>query len=129
MIKKMPDQEIFDEVFKICRQFTENVFDHRPATETAYPFVDIGATYTTHLPTKTAIKGTVTIDLNVWGLAQQRKAVSDIANQIFLSALALRETPNYFVSTSIQASTITTREDNTTNTRLWRGMLSLSINF
>lgn len=129
MIKKMPDQEIFDEVYKLCRRFTENVFDHRPANETSYPFVDIGATYITNFPTKSAIKGTVTIDLNVWGMAQQRKSVSDLANQIFLASLEMRETPNYFISTDIQSSTITLREDNSTNTRLWRGMLSLSINF
>ncbi|NBA61814.1 phage capsid protein [Enterococcus mundtii] len=89
----------------------------------------MGATYTTNFPTKSAIKGMVTIDLNVWGLAQQRKSVSDLANQIFLASLEMRETPNYFISTDIQSSTITLREDNSTNTRLWRGMLSLSINF
>ena len=124
-----PEQDIFDAVFVIAKKHCDKVYDVRPMDDVGYPFVDFGYTQTLNQPTKTAIKGFVTLEVNVWGLFDQRKAISDIVNGIFLDAVKMRHTKDYAVSVDIQASNIRMLEDTSTNTRLKRAVLELQISF
>lgn len=124
-----PEQEIFDEVFKIARKHCERVYDVRPMKEADYPFVDLGPTQTLTQPNKNTIKGFVIVEVNVWGLPKHRNEISTILNNILLEAVKMRYTESYAVYTDIQASNIRMQEDNSTNTRLKRGILELQISF
>lgn len=126
---KMPDQEIFDEIYKLCKSLLSDTYDVRPMTEVNYPFIDLGGSQLVNRPTKTAIKGSVIQEVNVWGTVKQRKQVSDLIHQIFLEAVKIRHTPNYAVSVDIQQSNIQMQDDTSTNTRLIRGILELTIQF
>lgn len=86
---KSPAQELYDWFFDLsANQWQLTTYDHLPLENepTPYPFVLIGSTVLASDATKTSLEGVFTQTVDIWGLGEQRLAVSDLANR-FLRAV------------------------------------------
>lgn len=122
MIKKTWDQFIFDEMYKRSLLLKYPTYDYKPADETAYPFVEMENTTTGYNQNKSSIRGSVDIRINVWGLAKQRKQVSEMATELINSATTI---DGWKVDFNQSSNVL--MDDNTTNTLLKRAKLELKL--
>lgn len=90
----IPEQELFDMVYQKALDLGYTVYDHLPleSENAPYPFVNLGDTQLIPIATKTGLRGTATITLNVWGngesryqVAQMIQALSNIGNGYLLT--------------------------------------------
>lgn len=122
---KTRDQSLFDEMFGRCESLGYDVFDYKPLNKVNYPFVEFESTEIIHSANKTSVKGTVVLIVSVWGLQKKRKQVSHMAAAIFNAALRLQQTEGYHWGINTQTSTISLRDDTSTNTPLKRAIITL----
>lgn len=125
----MPDQDIYDEVYKLSQSLGYDTYPSKPMSSVPYPFVELGSTSIINEPNKSFINGTVVQEINVWGTERQRKEVSDMVNTLFLEFIKLRKSSNFAIRTNINDTNIQIMEDTSTNNKLYRGFLSLYVKF
>jgi hypothetical protein len=81
---KSPQQELYDWVYELAQQQGCEVFDHLPmqSENAAYPFILVGNSVYTPAHTKFSLNGVITQTVDVWGNANQRLVVSNLANAL-----------------------------------------------
>lgn len=126
---KEPTQQIFDAIYKASDGLGYRTYDFKPMNEVGYPFVELGNAQIVPLPTKTTILGRVVIQVNIWGLGTRRREVSDMTNRLYTAIRKIKHTDSLLWSVDVEASNIEIRQDTTTNTPLYRGILDLEIKF
>ena len=120
---KTRDQALFDSVYAIIMP-RYKVYDYKPMTQVAYPFVELESTQTLHETTKSHIRGSVVLILSVWGLQRNRKQVSDIAEWIMENTKQFTA-QGYSWHLDFSSSSVDIKDDTTTNTPLKRARLML----
>lgn len=80
----VPEQELFDQLYIESDRLGFDTYDHLPLrTENAkYPFVVIGDTQQIPINYRTAIGGTFTVTLHIWGDGESRYTVSNMMERL-----------------------------------------------
>lgn len=122
MMKSL-DQEIFDKVFGVSASngyITQNRLPEESSP--ANPFVVIGEVQITSKKTNSKLLGKAFVTMNVWGT--KRKEVSNVVQDLTVLTRFL-ELNNHYLTQDINASYYRVREDTSTPSVLWRGMIFL----
>ena len=124
---KSLDQAIHDKLWMVSAGFVgnDNVFEHRPMTETAYPFIDFQDFQTNFDGTKNGLTATASATINVWDTEDNRKNVSDICNDLIRQLLTMREFYGYPVALKFGGTNFTITKDTTVKPYIWRGLINL----
>lgn len=124
---KSLDQAIHDKLWSVSAEFVgnNNVFEYRPMTETAYPFIDFQDFQTNFDGTKNGLTATASVTINVWDKEENRKNVSDICNDLIRQLLTMREFYGYPVSLKMSGTNFRIIKDTTVKPYIWRGLINL----
>ena len=124
---KSLDQAIHDKLWSVSAGFVgnKNVFEHRPMTETAYPFIDFQDFQTNFDSTKNGLTATASATINVWDTEDNRKIVSDICNDLIRQLLTTREFYGYPVAIKMSGTSFRIIKDTTVKPYIWRGLINL----
>lgn len=124
---KSLDQAIHDKLWLVSAGFVgnNNVFEYRPMTETAYPFIDFQDFQTNLDGTKNGLTATASVTINVWDTEDNRKKVSDICNELIRQLLTMREFYGYPVALKFSGTNFTITKDTTVKPYIWRGLINL----
>ena len=124
---KSLDQAIHDKLWSVSAGFVgnNNVFEYRPMTETAYPFIDFQDFQTNFGSTKNGLTATASVTINVWDTEDNRKNVSDICNDFVRQLVTIRDFFGYPVSLKISDTNFTITKDTTVKPYVWRGLINL----
>lgn len=128
-MQKQPDQELYDEVYKICQFLRYNVFTYLPPDKTPYPFVYIGESQELPQATKSVLVGTIQLNIHIYGLHTKRKQVSDMKGAILWELRKLRQSKNFNWKISNNQTQPQMLQDTTTNTALWHCVIPLEMRF
>lgn len=126
---KQPDQELYDEVFKVCQALGYDVYTYLPPKEAPYPFVYIGESQELPRATKNIVVGVVQLSVHVYGLHTKRKQVSDMKGAILQEMRKLRQTTNFNWKISNNQTQPQMLQDTSTNTPLWHAVIPLEMQF
>lgn len=126
---KTPEQAIFDSIWGICTDLvgSSHVFDFRPMTETAYPFIDIQSTESSFLAVKGSVPiPTVSITVNIWDRIDNRKSTNEKAYSLLDRARRADSAYGHSCSLRENSSGIQTLIDDTVTPNLIRAMVTLT---
>ena len=124
---KSLDQAIHDELWSVSAGFVgnSNVFEYRPMTETAYPFIDFQDFQTNFGSTKNGLTATASVTINVWDKEEKRKNVSNICNNLIQQLVTMREFYGYPVAIKMSGTSFRIIKDTTVKPYIWRGLINL----
>ncbi|MDT2580317.1 hypothetical protein P7D71_21230 [Enterococcus raffinosus] len=128
-MQKQPDQELYDEVFKVCQALGYDVFTYLLPDKTPYPFVYIGESQELPQATKSVLVGTIQLNIHIYGLHTKRKQVSDMKGAILWELRKLRQSKNFNWKISNNQTQPQMLQDTTTNTALWHCVIPLEMRF
>ena len=124
---KSLDQAIHDKLWLLSAGFVgnDNVFEYRPMTETAYPFIDFQDFKTNFDGTKNGLTATASVTINIWDTEYNRKKVSEICNDLIQQLLTIRDFFGYPVTLKFSDTNFTITKDTTVKPYIWRGLINL----
>jgi hypothetical protein len=127
MANKSLDSAIHDKLWLLSTELVGvgNVYDDRPMSEVAYPFIDFQTFQMGLNGTKNGTTASMSIVLNVWDTADNRKKVSEVASDLIQKLTAEREMFGYPVSLNVSASGMEVVKDTTVTPFIWRGLVRL----
>lgn len=128
-MKKQPDQQLHDEMFKRVMALGIRVFEFLPKEGTPYPFVVMGDTHLLPQATKTHLYGRCTTTLHLWADPNNRKQVSDMIGNIMAEASRIKQIERTQWSMIISESDSQILKDNSTSESLYHGLLHLYFRF
>ena len=124
---KSLDQAIHDKLWSVSAGFVgnDNVFEYRPMTETAYPFIDFQDFQTNFDGTKNGLTATASATINIWDTEDSRKNVSNICNDLIQQLVTIRDFYGYPVALKMNGTNFTITKDTTVKPYIWRGLINL----
>ena len=124
---KSLDQAIHDKLWLLSSNFVgkDNVFEYRPMTETAYPFIDFQDFQTNFGSTKNGMTATASVTINIWDKEDNRKNVSNICNYLIRQLLTMHEFYGYPVALKMSGTNFRIIKDTTVKPYIWRGLINL----
>ena len=124
---KSIDQQVFDAVYQLSDGLGYSTYIELPDSRTAYPFVVMGEVQVVPVSTLSGMLGRVFVTLDVWGTLNERLEVSTICQQLLRQANYL-EMQTLDATLHANASTVRILRDDSTQSVLWHGVLSLEFN-
>jgi len=124
---KSPDQQIYDEVFKISQRLGNDTYSYLPPSGTKYPFVFIGEQIENDVANKSTITGEVTQYIHIYDVKEKRRRVTDIMNDLIRDARKARHTDTYYIY--IKEVRKQMLLDTSTSETLWHGVIEVDFKF
>lgn len=124
MDKQPLELGIYNKLYELVTELGYDVHLSLPGLEAPYPFVVMGEIQEMMMPNKTANKRRFIFSYHIWGSSSQRTEVSEALNKLLFFIYEFRI--NKYV-VLLQKNTASKRilADNSTNDRLWHGILEL----
>lgn len=122
-----PQQQIFNEVYKVCLSLGYSTYDYLPADEVAYPFVYVGEQFDQDIATKSIIYGNVQQRVHLYHDYRKRGDMSQMMNNIKRELRKLKHTKNFYITVININSQIL--PDNTTAQSLVHGIIEVDFKF
>ena len=118
-----PQQEIFNLCRRLGIEVFGTVYDSRPQTEVAYPFLEISEQQTIENRNKSIIIPSVIQTLNVFADNRKQGTARNLVNQLKTKLRKARNTKHFYIDVrNIHERTL---QDNTTSTPLFRIILEV----
>jgi len=122
-----PQQQIFNEVFKVCLSLGYDTYDYLPANEAKYPFVFVGEQFDSDIATKTIIYGEVQQRIHLYHDHKRRGDLTTMMSNIKRELRKLKHTNNFYISVKNINSQIL--PDNSTAQALVHGIIEVEFQF
>lgn len=126
---KQPDQQFYDACFQLCLNNHYDTYPYKPLEDVPYPFIEVGEAILIPRATKTAILGSVSLTLHVWGEGGKRKQVSDIVNNLLMEIKGIKTTESLRWLIPLNQCNLQILQDTSTGTALWHGVLDVTAQF
>ena len=126
---KQPDQQFYDACFRLCLNNHYDTYPIKPLEDVSYPFVEFGEALLIPRATKTAILGSVSLTLHVWGEGGKRKQISDIVNNLLMDIRGIKTTESLRWLVPLNQCNLQILQDTSTGTALWHGVLDITAQF
>ncbi|MTD42465.1 DUF3168 domain-containing protein [Erwinia sp. CPCC 100877] len=78
----MNDQYIYDKVYALLQELEIPVYPYKQMTDVSYPFLEMANTETDRTATKSGSLQTISLTIDIWGLADERKQVTTIKSTV-----------------------------------------------
>lgn len=124
---KSPDQQIYDELFKISLKLGYDTYNYLPPEGTEYPFVFIGEQISTDSVNKTMVIGEVMQRIHVYGDKDKRRQVTDMMNNLIYQIRKITHTDTFYISIKSLRKQILL--DTSTNETLLHGLIEIDFKF
>lgn len=124
---KSPDQQIYDELFKISLKLGYDTYNYLPPEGTEYPFVFIGEQISTDSANKTMVIGEVMQRIHVYGDKDKRRQVTDMMNNLIYQIRKITHTDTFYISIKSLRKQILL--DTSTNETLLHGLIEVDFKF
>lgn len=128
MLNKQPDQQIHDELIKRSSKLGLKAYPFLPEDGTPYPFMVVAYTQIVPQPTKSYLIGSVSVQVDVWGKATDRKLVSDWIGKLMAEFSTIKQIGDTRWSMDLTSPTEIIK-DNSTQEMLYHGVLDLKFKF
>ena len=124
---KSPDQQIYDELFKISLKLGYDTYNYLPPEGTEYPFVFIGEQISTDTVNKTMVTGEVMQRIHVYGDKDKRRRVTNMMNNLIYQIRKITHTDTFYISIKSLRKQILL--DTSTNETLLHGLIEIDFKF
>ena len=125
-MKKSVDQA-FDAIYKVSDALGYSTYVELPDAKEPYPFVVLGEVQIIPLATMSGMLGRVVATIDVWGTSDSRREVASMCQSLLVNSnyLAMQTID---ASLDANASNFRILRDDSTDSVLWHGVLSLEFN-
>lgn len=126
-MKKSVDQQAFDAIYKVSDALGYSTYVELPDAKEPYPFVVLGEVQIIPLATLSGMLGRVVATIDVWGTSDSRREVASMCQSLLVNSnyLAMQTID---ASLDANASNFRILRDDSTDSVLWHGVLSLEFN-
>lgn len=126
-MKKSVDQQAFDAIYKVSDALGYSTYVELPDAKEPYPFVVLGEVQIIPLATMSGMLGRVVATIDVWGTSDSRREVASMCQSLLVNSnyLAMQTID---ASLDAKASNFRILRDDSTESVLWHGVLSLEFN-
>lgn len=126
-MKKSVDQQAFDAIYKVSDALGYSTYVELPDAKEPYPFVVLGEVQIIPLATLSGMLGRVVATVDVWGTSDSRREVASMCQSLLVNSnyLAMQTID---ASLDANASNFRILRDDSTESVLWHGVLSLEFN-
>nr|DAK22444.1 MAG TPA: hypothetical protein [Caudoviricetes sp.] len=126
-MKKSVDQQAFDAIYKVSDALGYSTYVELPDAKEPYPFVVLGEVQIIPLATLSGMLGRVVATIDVWGTSDSRREVASMCQSLLVNSnyLAMQTID---ASLDANASNFRILRDDSTESVLWHGVLSLEFN-